>query len=372
MINNILTKHINNYQKPMLIYDMVEIRRKMKFLTNICKNSPIKMLFTVKSFPYKEVIDLAKDIMFGFEISNLNEYQLLPKNIKDMVVSVNDPTGQLNSTMPIEILEKNTCYINMDFIDEDNISMFNFQPQINYGARISHTSVLEVCDNSYVKESRFGNQIVKLEQLKDTIFSEKLKGLHFHNGSEENTVDDYLMMVNKILYTLKKESIKISFINLGGGLHKLTEKELENLIQNLTPLFLEHKLDGFFEPGQCISRNSGYALGKILSIKQISADKYYLLLDLSNECHLKWSDPVLLNKGTLYSSDEQQKLTVFIGGPTCFEHDCLGIFKVDQANGKLPFKLNEVLAFSNITGYSAAWNMAFNGINKADIVFESY
>ena len=69
----------------------------MKFLANVCRDSPIKMLFTVKSFPCREIIKLDYKIMPGFEISNLNEYQLLPNNIKNVIVSINDPTGKINS-----------------------------------------------------------------------------------------------------------------------------------------------------------------------------------------------------------------------------------------------------------------------------------
>ncbi len=368
MTKNILSTYINNYQNPILIYDLEQINKKMKFLTDICQDSPIKILFTVKSFPYREIIDLAYKLMPGFEISNLNEYNLLPKGLKDIILSISDPTGQLNTNVPIELFQKNTCYLNFDEINENQILSFNFKPEINYGARVSHTSLID-CSKSEVKESRFGNSIHKLVQLKNTIFTKKIKGLHLHNGSEENTLDDYLMMADKIFYTLKKENIKISFLNLGGGLHRLTDKELEELIQKLTPSFMDHNLHGFFEPGNCIVRHAGYALGKILSIKQFSQEKYHLVLDLSNECHLKWAEPILLNKETLQALDSKQGLTVFIGGPNCFEHDCLGIIKVDPIDGKLPFKLNEILAFGNINGYAAAWNTSFNGINKATIAF---
>ncbi|MGD0466647.1 MAG: hypothetical protein ABSA84_08130 [Gammaproteobacteria bacterium] len=367
MVETILAPYINNYQKPILIYDLGQISKKMNFLTNICRDSPIKMLFTVKSFPCREVIDLAYEIMPGFEISNINEYQLLPKDIHDVILSINDPTGQLNASIPIELSQKNTCYLHMDVIDEDKLLSFNFRPKIHYGARVSHTSLIG--SKSYVKESRFGSSIIKLAKHKKFFFNGKLTGLHVHNGSEENTIDDYLIMADQIVYFLKKENIKISFVNLGGGLHLLTEKEIEELIQRLTPSFIDHNLQGFFEPGQSVVRHAGYALGKILSIKQFSQEKYHLVLDLSNECHIKWSDPVLLNKGQLDSLDSPQKLTVFIGGPTCFEHDCLGILKVDPVDGKLPFKLNEILTFGNINGYAAAWNMAFNGISKASLAF---
>ena len=369
-----ITSYINNYQKPTLIYDLNKISKKMQFLANICQNSPVKMLFTVKSFPYREVIDLAYEIMPGFEISNLNEYQLLPNNIKNVIVSINDPTGKINSSIPSALSEKNTCYVNMDVIDDDKLAGFNFQPNIYYGARVSHTSLFDN-NKSYVTESRFGSSIVKLEH-KNIFFAGKINGLHLHNGSEENTLDDYLMMADKILYTVKKENIKISFMNLGGGLHRLTDRELEELVQRLTPLFIDNNINGFFEPGQCIAKHAGYALGKILAIKQFSPNKYHLISDLSSECHLKWSDPILLNKGKLYPmdsedlSDSPKKITVFIGGPTCFEHDCLGMFKIDPVDGKLPFKLNETIVFGNINGYAAAWNMTFNGISKASVAFQ--
>jgi len=369
--NKKLTSIIDNYKKPTLIYDLNLIENKMRFLKEICENTPIKMLFTIKSFPFQEIISLAHQIMPGFEISNLNEYQLLPKNLTNSIVSVNDPTGSVNTKIPNELMDHNRCYIHLDKLDRDEIFPYENKANVSYGTRVSHSSLID-CQNSYVTESRFGTSITDFNELKYLFSNHKIKGLHLHNGSEKNTMDDYLTMVDALLYTIKKEQIPISFINLGGGIHYLNQKELTFLVQELSKRFTPLNIQGFFEPGRYVAEHCGYALGKIMSIKQLNPKKYCLLLDLSNECHLKWSEQLILmnkNQPALGAPSAKDAIQVFIGGSTCFEHDCLGIFNISPIDGKLPFQPNEILTFGNINGYSAAWNIAFNGIDKADLVF---
>ena len=110
-----IAKH---YKGPTLVYDLNFIRTRMIFLRDLCVENNITPLFTVKSFPFKPVLALAHEIMPGFEISNLSEYALLPKDLSGKCLSINDPTQQLGLTIPIPEQTDNHCYVHLDKLNE--------------------------------------------------------------------------------------------------------------------------------------------------------------------------------------------------------------------------------------------------------------
>ena len=68
--------------------------------------------------------------------------------------------------------------------------------------------------------------------------TKKITGINLHNGSEKNTLATYLHMFDELLFNLQKNDIPINHINLGGGLHNLTTKDLSYLINYLDKSYL--------------------------------------------------------------------------------------------------------------------------------------
>lgn len=361
---------INAYKGPCLIYDMAALKKKMDFLVSASESTAVKFLFTVKSFPSKDVLTMASKIMPGFEVSNLNEYKLLPKHSEKNYLSINDPLGRLSDRLPRQLYQNHRCYVNIDNASLESIQNLPDVKNVAYGLRVAHTSIREKsCPYPCGTErSRFGTPLENLAVFKACFATGKISGLNLHNGSEENTFDTYIHMLDELFYTLKKEDIAVSFLNLGGGLHHLSEQEIERLVATVDKKIHKTNILCFFEPGLTIAKGSGYAITKILSIKKINESTYGLIVDISSECHLKWSDePTLLTRDV--SDRGARKIDVLIGGPTCYEHDFIGAFKVSLSDDSLPFKKGQIITLGNINGYSAAWNVSFNGISKAKISY---
>lgn len=360
---------LKQYQGPTLIYDLNCIRTRMIFLSELCLEKNITPLFTVKSFPFGPVLSLAHEIMPGFEVSNLSEYALLPKNVSNKYISINDPTQQFGWNIAIPTSDSNHYYIHLDSVNEETFKTIKKQDAISYGLRIAHSSLIDTA-NTYVLESRFGVNIQDLSLHKNLFLEEKLSGLHVHNGSENNSLADYEQMIDQIFYYLDKAQIPISFLNLGGGLHKLSDQALQALMLSIHQKTAGRKIHVFFEPGHILSQKAGYALGKILSIKKMN-HQYYLTLDLSRKCHLKWSDPRYLPLETPPETFDPPGLAVKVhfGSPTCFEHDHIQTIEIPLLNQALPFKEGQIILFSHVNGYSAAWNTSFNGIQQAQVFY---
>ena len=153
--------------------------------------------------------------------------------------------------------------------------------------------------------------------------------------------------------------------------YKLSDQALDELMRCIQKKNAHKKVRVFFEPGHILSQQASYALGKILSIKEMYGH-YYLTLDLSRKCHLKWSDPRCFSLEPPLQTEEYLEVAptkIHFGSPTCFEHDHIQTLEMPVLNQVLPFKEGEIIVFSHVNGYSTAWNTAFNGIPKAKVLY---
>jgi diaminopimelate decarboxylase len=320
----------------------------------------VKFLFTVKSFPHELALNIANQYLDGFDVSNINEYNLLPKNLDGKLVIINNPTC---NTKNLNEYRKNgnELVFNLDNIKyADQLT----DKQIVYGLRLSHTELgLDINEYPYreglddKKLSRFGNPLTVLPDFYKTISAPI--SIHIHNGSERNTEKFYLLAGRKVYDFCTKNGIELRYMNFGGGLHNMTDAEITRLVMGLRE-FIPQNITILFEPGNALAKDCGFALAKVVSIKK-TADRMAVFFDISYECNLKWSTP------KLYSIKENGDSDVYFYGASCFEDDYIGTYKFDVKN--LPFREGDVVVFSNIHGYAMAWNTQFNGVERARVEF---
>ncbi len=359
--------HFVEHKTPHLVYDLSLLKRRMSFLRDLSVGKKVKFLFAVKSFPYREVLELASEFLFGFEVSNLNELRLLPE--RKNYLSINDPTSRILSNTS-NILELNIpCCINLDFFPEDRVKDLAYHPNLEYGLRVSHTSFRSAKNfPTGVPKSRFGVDLLRSSNLSRYFKPNFFKGFHVHNGSEQNTLNGYLHIIDEILHFTEEHDIALKYINLGGGLHRLSENEITSLVEQINDRLLKRDSFCLFEPGYFVAKHTGYAVTQVVSVKQFAKKGYFIFVDISQACHLKWSEPeILLSQKSDNDSADSGEIKVFIGGPTCFEMDRVGFLKLKHIS-QLP-KEGDFLYLKNVNGYSAAWNTSFNGIEKANISF---
>jgi diaminopimelate decarboxylase len=122
----------------------------------------------------------------------------------------------------------------------------------------------------------------------------------------------------------------------------------------------------FFEPGRPLTEKAGFALGRIEAVAA-RAEHIDLVVDLSAECHLRWTDPMLIVPS---AHGENGTARVRIVGPTCAESDVLGIYRIPTpVAGCVPYRRGDILMFGDVVGYSACWNIGFNGRPPASVAF---
>lgn len=103
----------------------------------------------------------------------------------------------------------------------------------------------------------------------------EIRGLHIHIGSQITESTPFLAAIGKILIfidSLKKEGIKLEYLNIGGGLGIVYNKEIpqtaEEFASRVVPLLKKSGLKIILEPGRFIAGPSGILAVKVLYIKK--------------------------------------------------------------------------------------------------------
>ncbi|MFH1269500.1 MAG: diaminopimelate decarboxylase [Candidatus Omnitrophota bacterium] len=109
-------------------------------------------------------------------------------------------------------------------------------------------------------------------------------GLHIHIGSQITESAPYMAAINKIvkfIAQLRRKCINLEYLNIGGGLGIIYDKETpqtaDKFAQSILPLLKETKLKIIFEPGRFIVGNAGILISRVLYIKSTPKKKFIIV-----------------------------------------------------------------------------------------------
>ena len=357
--------HAQNYTGPVLFFQKDKIQARMAQLRDLETQFGAAFLMATKSTRLPVLYELGKTHLAGFDVSNYNEYQALPQDLREKKVFV---TAPVFPQRPEAFLTKgNKLCLILDNADQ-YAQLQHVDGAFDFGVRLESSALLKPQDGvgpCYYPHTRFGFSPKGLDMLKTMAKGgpHRFCGFHVHHGSEVNTPEAYLMLAREIVHLARALNLKLEYLDLGGGIHLLF-KELPQLLQDLRT-FVPSETTLVFEPGQFLAHGSVYALGRIESVIS-RPDAIYCNLDLSAECHLRWSYPRLIAP-LIRGAHKPLRMRCF--GATCSESDVIGDFSFAVPDPQHPpFARGDLLLFSNVSSYSEAWNTSFNGIKKADVV----
>ena len=214
--------------------------------------------------------------------------------------------------------------------------------------------------------SRFGLDPAHPRSLELLRSDERFVALHVHVGNEDNTHDTYVDMARALAELGARLPRPVRCINLGGGQRHVSVVALERLMAEIRRSCLADTLL-VLEPGAFWFERSGYAFCRVLS-RSHDALGCRIITDISRECHLRWSSPTL--RWAPPKSEPGITERVHLVGPTCYEADMIGSFTVRRTSEGRELAPGACLVLANISSYAAAWNSAFNGIAKAEVIFD--
>ena len=221
------------------------------------------------------------------------------------------------------------------------------------------------------KENKFGislNEAFKIYKTANRYRNLEFRGIHIHIGSQITSVQPYVEAVKKavdFINKLKGKGIKIDYLNIGGGLGIIYDKEspakASEFAASLKPLLKGLNCSLILEPGRFITGNAGVLLIKVLFVKK-SANKKFVIVDAAmNDLVRPSLYDAYHNILPLQKSDGKTSSEIVdIVGPVCESGD---FFARDR---RLPFvESNDVLAILSAGAYGFSMSSNYNSRTRA-------
>ncbi|MBU0549800.1 MAG: diaminopimelate decarboxylase [Candidatus Omnitrophica bacterium] len=155
-------------------------------------------------------------------------------------------------------------------------------------------------------------------------------GLHMHIGSQITQSSSFVKAINKIvqfIYRLKREGIDLEYLNIGGGLGIIYDKETpqtaSDFSKSVSPALRKTGQKIILEPGRFIAGNAGILVVKVLYIKNTPKKKFIIIdgamNDLIRPALYGAYHSILPLKVTGYGAQDTEKYDVV--GPICESGD---------------------------------------------------
>ena len=352
---------------PLLTFDMERIERRMQWLSETTASLSIAPLFAVKSCPSPEILRAAHKYLKGFDVSNEVEYASLPEELDGRLVSVTSPA--LTADPDRLSARGNATVIVLDSLWQLD-RYIRQRATIPYLLRIQGSDLLrhrEPPDPAFYEHARFG---LTLREVLEVFSQLRIRrnppaGFHVHHGSEINRTSTYRAIIDALGALSSDISFEPRCVNLGGGWHSIQDGELGTVLEHARLVFPE-PCAILLEPGRWYAEEAGFALGTIVNEVR-AGDKVNYVVNLSKRCHLNWSQPRLVYP---LAAGLRRMREVRFFGPSCDEYDLIGTFLLpyrDDFFAESGLTPGQRVVFSNVSTYSAAWNVSFNGIPAADV-----
>jgi diaminopimelate decarboxylase len=207
----------------------------------------------------------------------------------------------------------------------------------------------------------------------------KISGLHIHIGSQITESAPYIAAITKVIAfigKLRKKGIDLDYLNIGGGLGIVYDKETpqtaQKFAQKALPLLKKTGLRIILEPGRFIVGNAGILIAKALYIKSTPKKKFVIIDAGMNdlirpalyEAYHAILPLVILLEAKLRSQKSKVKSQKYdIVGPICESADC---FAKDR---RLPrIKEGEYLAVMSAGAYGFSMSSNYNSRLRAEEV----
>ena len=334
---------------PSLWFNVDRIKGNVYRLRSWARRFGISIVAAVKAIPMVDVLGRIAQDVAGFEVSNGREFAMIPRRPHTYMI-VNAP-GNIVAAPRGGAQE--TIYV-VETVGQAKL----LPPHAMALLRLNTSDLLRAGSSKsrMHRRSRFGltRSEVKpaLQQLGSAV-----RGVHFHLGHERITVEDYLQCIMASRSWFLDAGWEIEILDIGGGFHAVRDS-IPKLFQGVHDI--GHSPVTIAEPGRELSTGAGFATTRVLSSvrRGCVAD---CTLDVSAECHLRWSHPYLC---TPYPCAGDRTKRIVFYGPTCAESDHIGTFITPSDFECVP---GDLLVFGGVNGYSVSWNTEFNGIPAATV-----
>ncbi len=292
------------YGTPLYVYDEETIRTIARQYKDAFKSYPkVSMLFASKAFMTKAIVRILDSEGFGFDMVSGGEIYTAHTAGANMAKSLFNGNNKTYDELQMAV------DLGVGLISVDNfleLSLLNNIAQSNNKSvdiLLRITPGIECHTHEYIQtghlDSKFGFDLTQVDEVIELIQDEynslNIVGLHAHIGSQifETSIyyDEVEVLLKEMSRINEKFGIKLSHINLGGGLgikytdrdcppsiYEIAEKIITSINDN-APKYNVELPEIHIEPGRSIVGTSGVTLYTVGSSKQVPQGKKYVAVD---------------------------------------------------------------------------------------------
>ncbi|NQV08619.1 hypothetical protein HQ529_02060 [Candidatus Woesearchaeota archaeon] len=260
------------HKTPYFLFSKEMIRKQYGKIKEISD----RVIYPVKTNPNKKIIDTLESIGSYFFVSSIDELKKI-KNKKNAFLSIrslekDDIKNALSFGVINFIAESEKNLVNLITVSNKSMNVFlRFRSPFNSSSRYGNNMIHGFDKDEIIKNLK------KLKKFGGIKF-----GLHNHLSSQLTNLSIWkknLKSIFSLLKILKKQNIKIDFLDLGGGVPIRYAKEalIFEKIKKLFEFYFKKyrevfpKLKIFLEPGRFIAGPSGVLITKIIEVKNKTA-----------------------------------------------------------------------------------------------------
>ncbi len=355
-----------NIKTPFYIYSEDSIKKNIK---DYISDASQKTLFcySVKANSNLSLLKLIASQGMGFDVVSKGELHRAIKagaNPKRIVYS---GVGKTKEEIAYALNNKILCF-NVE--SEEELFAINSQAslmKLKADISIRINPDVKVKTHPYIstgmRENKFGIayedafEIYKKAKQLDSI---NIVGIDFHIGSQIMSIEPYLdsiSSVKKLIQKLDTIDIKLSHIDVGGGLgisykgEKLVDKSeyVKTIINSLSDL----DLNIIFEPGRSIVGDCGILVSQVQYVKESSA-KNFLIIDASMSELMRPPLYGAYHEITPIRKSEMPNKVYDVVGPVCESSDFIG------KERKLNCKSGDLLVIQDVGAYGSVLSSNYN------------
>ena len=352
------------FETPAFIYDEAGILRLLRKAAEIRESSGCRVLFAVKSFCFREVLELMAPHLDGFAASSLFEAKLARSVLRDRgTVHFTTPGLRPQDAADSGVL----CdYVAFNSVDQLRSHRDALHPEVHAGLRVN-PEMSFIGDARYDPcrpASRLGEPLSAVAQILDE--GDLVSGLLLHTNCDATDFGQLEATVNKIRRGLghRLEDGRLRWINLGGGY--LFEDEHGGEAFDMRPLyrtidFLQRgcSLETIIEPGAALIRTACYLVSTVLEIQTRNGGTTAILDTTVN--HMPEVFEYQYEPDVLGHRDNADWVCT-LAGCTCLAGDVFGQYSFDH-----PLAVGDRVVFFNMGAYTLVKAHMFNGVNLPTI-----
>jgi len=332
--------------KPLICYSVKANSNLSLLKLLVSKGSGLDIVSGGELYRAKKVKCLAKKIVYAsvgktdIEIRDAINYGILMFNIESLPEAerVNKISGELKKKIKVAL---------------------RFNPDVRSGTHAYITTGQA--------ETKFGMD----EQTVKSIFAFPAKypnlnivGIHMHIGSQITKGEPFIKTfkkANRVIRELKAKGIRLEYLNIGGGLGIVYDKErpqtAKEFAKKVLPLLKESGLKIILEPGRFIVGNAGILVTKVIYLKETDQKNFIIvdaaMNDLSRPSLYGAYHRIVPLVKRMKDKGRRKKLADVVG-PVCESGDFLG------KGRKMKAKSGDLIAVLGAGAYGFSMSSNYN------------